>query len=81
MKEKIIEITSVFQKVESVLRENWNYFPMTHWIKSEKNHIWSPAGIIEGTEWTDEMRRNGADVLEKVKDLEIEAYRLMKDLL
>jgi hypothetical protein len=78
---KIRKITNIFQKIEQLLRDNWNYFPMRHWIKPDKNHIWSPAGIIEGTEWTNEMRLKGADVLEKVRNLEIDAYRLMEDLI
>ena len=71
----------LFGALESVLRDNWHNFPMTHWVKPEEGYIWSPAGNIDGTEWTNEMRLRGADVRDKVKDWEIEAYRLMEDLL
>lgn len=54
---------------------------MPHWFKLEKNHIWTPAGIVEGTLWTPQMRKQGYETLMKAKEIELEIYKKMSELL
>jgi len=79
-KASIGSLAGKFREIENTLRGNWMLMPMTTWVKSNEGTIWSPAGTVEGTLWTDEMRSKAADVLEQVKLMEIEAYGIMEDI-
>ena len=72
------KIINKYDLICKELYKNWLYFPWNSWTQPKKNHIWTPVGIIQGTEWTDEMRLNGAKALEKIRNIEMEALGFMK---
>lgn len=78
-RKKVEKLASIYEKLEEHLRENWNLFPQRHWVRKQKNFIWSPAGKIPGILWTEEMRKKGAEALKKAKKMEEEAYTIMEE--
>jgi len=77
---KIEVLAGKFSEIEGMLRDNWLWMPLRFWVNFEEGTIWSPAGTVDGILWTDEMRSKAADTLERVKQIEIEAYGIMEDL-
>ncbi len=54
--------------------------PYPSWVRQEGGAPWTPNGTIEGILSTDEMRAKAAEALEQVKQIEIEAYKIMEEL-
>jgi len=78
---KIEALAGKFSEIEGALRDSWMWMPLRFWVHAEEGTIWSPAGTVDGILWTDEMRSEAADTLERVKQMEVEAYGIMGEII
>jgi len=74
-KEMIREAAKKFESIKTALFDSWIYFPLPGWVK--KGKIWTPKRMIDGDTWTQEMRKNGAETLKKIKQKEKEAFEVL----
>ena len=75
----LIEIEDIYKANIKYMKEKWKYFAFPFWYDKEKGKIWYPApstgsqkgGWYEGSTWTPEMRKNGINVLKKLKSIDM----------
>jgi DNA-binding transcriptional ArsR family regulator len=75
----LIEIRDIYKANIRYMKEEWKYFAFPFWYDKEKGKTWYPApstdepkgGWHEGAPWAPEARKNGINVIKKLKTIDM----------